>query len=279
MTALEAVVTKLRMIVETPYAVANTAAPVAVPFLKEAAQHEFSAKFFTLLDLGEALLKYSAGIAFAWAIRRHGWMGEYVMAIFKQPPTLGKLSEGLRRVLDDPASTEWPIDLIRKAFRKPNNKPTSIARYLADEFISIRNTERGHGAFQSEGHYEGLYHRNHLTVHDCVGECKHVNLPLVHVHAVDHERGRYSYKATLLMGGAPVRMPEPIVTAAKVRVGSTCLWDGKARLLVLDDFVAYKYCRICGLEHVFFAERITNKKVSFHSYFGNHRIEEERTRK
>lgn len=279
LTALEVVVSKLKMLVEPPYAVANTAAPVALPFLKEAAQHEFSAKFFTLLDLGEALLKYSAGIAFAGEIQRSGPMAEYVMSIFQQPPSLGKLSEGLRKVLDDPASTEWPIDMIRKVLRKPNNKPTSVARYLMDEFISVRNAERGHGAHQPEGYYESLYLRNHITVQDCVEECRYVNLPLVHVHAVDHDKGRYSYKATLLMGGAPVRMPELIVTAAKVRVGSTCLWDGEALLLVLNDFVAYKYCEKCALEHVFFAEQITNKRVSFHSYFGNHRITEERTRK
>jgi hypothetical protein len=170
------------------------------------------------------------------------------------------------------------IDIVRAALRRQNNKPTSTARYLLEEFISIRNDERGHGAQQPEGYYQNLYLKNHLIIHDCVRACKYVQLPLLHIHAVDHVKEQYGYKTTLLMGGAPIQVPEPVVTPVRAFVGSTCLWDG-ARILPLNEFVSYRYCDTCRLEHVFFADRITPEKVYYHSYFGSHRMTVDRTTK
>jgi hypothetical protein len=278
LAALEAAVTRLTSLVEPAFGTFNIAAPVAISALKEAAQHEFTAKFFALLDLGEALVKYSAAIAFASVLETNGPRVAEVVELFKLPPTLGKLTEGLRKILDDPSIIGWPVDILRAAFRRPNNnKPTPTSRYLLEEFTGIRNDERGHGAHQPEGYYEGLYLKNYLIIHDCLRACKHVQLPLLHVHAVDHMNDQYAYKTTLLMGGAPISSPEPIVTSTKVRMGSTCLWDHGARLLSMHGFVTYRYCTTCALEHVFFAERMTEDKISYHSYFGNHRMVIERT--
>lgn len=274
---LETAVARLNSILEPGFSVANMAAPVATAWLKEAAQHEFSAKFFALLDVGEALLKYSAAVAFAWVLQVGKPQAAEVIEMFKQPPTLGKLADGLRKILDDPSNADWPLDVLREAFRRPNGKPTPVSRYLLDEFISIRNEQRGHGAQQPEGHYEGLYLRNYLTIQDCVRDCRHLQLPLLQVHAVDILGGHYAYQTTLLMGGSPARAPEPVVTPVRMRPGSTCVWDRGIRVLPVQDFVTYRYCGVCGLEHVFFAERRTDKKVSYHSYTGNHRIVVERT--
>jgi hypothetical protein len=279
LAALEAAVARLTAMVEPAFNASQIAAPVAIPLLKEAAQHEFSAKFFALVDLGEALLKYSAAIAFAAAVGAGGRDVEEVMELFKQPPTLGKVTEGLRKTLDDSSRTGWPLDIVRTAFRRPNNKPTPTARYLLEDFIRTRNDERGHGAHQPEGYYQGLYLKNHLIVHDCVRACKHVQLQLLHIHAVDHLKAQYGYKTTLLMGGAATRVEEPIITSMKVQVGSTCLWDQSACLLPLNEFVTYRYCPTCTLEHIFFAERITSDRISYHSYFGNHRMTVDRTEK
>ncbi len=199
--------------------------------MKEASQHEFSSKFFALLDLGETLLKYSAAIAFA-AVGGSGEAeaAEKIMDLFNQPPTLGKIAGGLRDVLNETPEIDWPVDIVNATFRKANKKPTPTARYLLDEFISIRNDERGHGAQQPEGYYESLYLKNSLIIQDCVAASSFIQLPLLHVHAVDHHNGQYSYKVTLLMGAAARRMAEPIVTTEKVRTGSTCLWDRGLRL-------------------------------------------------
>jgi hypothetical protein len=192
---------------------------------------------------------------------------------------LGKLAEGLRKVLDSDTGTHWPVDLVRVALRRPNGKPTSTARYLLEEFITIRNDERGHGAQQPEGYYQSLYLRNHLIIHDCLRACKYVQLPLVHVHAIDHVKDQYGYKTTLLMGGSAIQAAEPIVTSVKASVGATCLWDHGVQILALDQFVSYRYCDTCRLEHVFFADRITSEKISYHSYFGNHRTTVDRITK
>jgi hypothetical protein len=210
LATLEAAVARLTSMVEPVFNASQIAAPVAIPLLKEAAQHEFSAKFFALLDLGEALLKYSAALAFSAAVETSGPEAEEVEELFKQPPTLGKLAEGLRKTMDNSKITGWPMNIVRTAFRRPNNKPSPIARYLLEDFIRIRNDERGHGAHQPEGYYQGLYLKNYLIVHDCVRACKHLQLPVVHIHAVDHLRAQYGYKTTLLMGGAATGVPEPI---------------------------------------------------------------------
>lgn len=276
LTALEAAVAAINSVIGRNSSAAEIASPVAMPILKEAAQHEFASKFFSLLDVGESLLKYSAAIAFASAIRNAGPTHDYVMDLFERPPSLGKLAEGLRTVLDDRTNADWPVDMVRRAFRRPNNKPTSTARYLAEEFISVRNAARGHGSSQPQGYYESLYRRHTLNVMDSVRACEHLTSPLLHIHTVDHDRDQYSYTATLLMGAAPVRVSEPIVATARVRSGSTCLWDGGRRLITLDDFVVYRYCDQCSLEHIFFAEQITDHSVAFHSYVGNHRFTAQR---
>jgi hypothetical protein len=269
--ALENSVARLISMVEPGFAVANIAAPVALPLLKEAAQHESGAKFFALLDVGESLIKYSAAIAFASAMRTQGTRSQEILNLFQQPPSLGKLAEGLRTILDDSEITEWPVEILRTAFRKPNKSLTSASRYLFDEFISLRNKERGHGAQQPEGHYESLYLKNYLIIQDTIRACTFLQLPLVHVHAVDHTEERYSYRVTILMGATTTRFAETIETTIKVKTGSTCLWDRGVHLLPLTQFVSFQYCETCRLEHVFLAEQITLEDIRYHAYLGNHR--------
>ena len=272
LAALEEEVKRLSNIVNPAFSVSNITAAVAGPMLKETAQHQFNARFFALLDIGEASLKYSAGIAFAWSINKGHAQANDVMEMFKQFPSFGKWAEMLRRILDDPSNTGWPVDIVRAAFKSPDGKPTAIARYLLDEFISLRNKERGHGAQQPEGHYESLYRGNTLIIQDCVAALRHLEIPLVYVHAADNLTNKCAYKTIRLMGAAPTSSAEPIVTTVKVAVGSTCLWDGSDSLLPLGGFITHRYCPTCGLEHMFFAERITADKLSCHSYVGGHRL-------
>lgn len=146
--ALEASVAKLVSIIEPVISASNVAAPVTTAILKEAAEHAYSARSFALLDLGETILKYSAAFAFTSTVQNGGPQAEVVMEMFRQPPTLGILAEELRKILDDQSNAVWPLDILRPVFRKPNNKPTPTARYLFEEFIHLRNHERGHGLFR-----------------------------------------------------------------------------------------------------------------------------------
>ena len=245
---------------------------MAIPLLKELAQHAYTSKFLALMDVGEALVKYSAAITFAAAMSASSPAANEVLEMFKQAPTLGKLVHGIRRVLDVAPQLEWPLAVVHSAFRRENNKPTSTARYLLDEFIRLRNDERGHGALQPEGYYESLYLKNYLVIQDCVRACKHAQLSLLHIGGIDHKKGQYAYRATLLMGASPIGMHEPVISPSKVPVGATCLWDGGINLLPVDDFVTYRYCLACASEHMFFVERISEGKSYLHSYVGNHRM-------
>lgn len=277
LAALEAAVARLSAMFEPGLAAASIASPVAIPALKETAQHEFSAKFFALLDTGEALVKYSAAMAFASLLEGDGSQAAEVMEAFKQAPTLGKWVELLRKVLVNPGNEKWPLRSVRESLLKHNGKPTPIARYLLEEFVPVRNRERGHGAQQPEGYYEGLYLKNHLHVQDCLTECKYLQVPLVHVQSVDPQKDGYAYRTTLLMGASPRRGPTPILTASMVPVGSTCVWDHGQQLVPLGEFVMFQYCSSCSLEHVFFLERIEEGTAFYHSYIGNHRIVKKRT--
>jgi len=276
--ALEAAVARLVDIVEPSLAASHLAAPIAFPWQKEVAQHEFVARFFALLDLGESLIKYSAALALAALCHAQPASEQAATEFLRQPAPLGGWITSLRNTLNDPAVNTWPIEILRGIFRRPNTKPTDTARYLFDEFVRIRNRERGHGSQQPDGYYEDLYRNNYMSVHDCVRASTHVRLPLVYLHAVDHREGRYAYKVTLLMGVSPATLSEPIHTSIRVPVRSTCLWDRGAFLLPLNDFLVHQYCRTCYMEHSFFSERITAEQVAFHSYIGNHRQTVDRAR-
>jgi len=178
----------------------------------------------------------------------------------------------LREILDDKASQQWPLPSLRLAFRKTNGKATPLARYLLDEFISLRNGARGHSSQQPDGYYEDLYKKNHLIVQDCVRGCLFLELPLLHIHSMDHAKDDYSYAVTMLMGASPTTARSGIVTSAKVKVGSTCVWDRDKILLNLFGLVSYRYCPTCSIEHVFFADHITSGATELHSYLGNHRM-------
>jgi|GEM_PF-5801735 len=273
LAALEETVARLSALLEPSLSVSKLAAPIASVALKDSSQHQFSSKFFALLDLGESLLKYGAALGLADAVAAGRMSAESVALLFRAPPSLGKLAELLRTQLDDTSSAGWTIDRLREAFRRPARRPTpnETARYLFEEFLNVRNTVRGHGSQQPEGYYEGLYLKHHLTVHDCIKACKFIELPLVSIHAVDNVDAQHEYRAAMLLGITP----ESILlrSPTRVSVGDTCVWDHGSRLLPLIDLVSFRYCPVCSLEHVFFAEQITADRIYFHSYTGNHRFD------
>src|SRR6185295_6788960 len=87
---LEAAVTRLTTLVHAGRSVENVVLPVAAAILKERAQHEFSAKFFALLDVGEVVVKYAAATTFGVAADDPASSAS-VRALYEKPPTLGNL--------------------------------------------------------------------------------------------------------------------------------------------------------------------------------------------
>lgn len=275
--ALEQSFDKLRAAIGPALGTATIAAPIAASLLKVDGQHAFSARFFALLDLGEAVVKYSAAIAFASVIHTKSSLADNALEFFKKPPSLGKLVEQLRNILDDTTSPAvWPLNLVFETFRKPNGKQTPAARYFLDEFITIRNSERGHGTQQPEGYYEGLYLKNRSIIEDFVLSSVLLSTTLIYIHGIDHYHDQYSYTITQLMGPVPIQAADPIISPIKVRMHSTCLWDRGSSLLPLDDFVVYRFCGQCKSEHIFFADCITSDKIQLQSYPGSHKVIEAR---
>ena len=96
--ALELAVERLSSFLEPGFAVANLSQPVATLILKEASFHDYTAKFFAVLDIGEALLKYAVVLPFAAVLEAGGAHAEKVVELFKSPPSLGKLVGAFRAV-------------------------------------------------------------------------------------------------------------------------------------------------------------------------------------
>jgi hypothetical protein len=268
---LETLVASVMAAPESVLLVSNICAPVAIAFLNEASQRTYNARFFALLDVCETIVKYTAAVAFAGALRDGALSDSAVTELFAKPPTLGKLVEAVRSAIEADDGRRWPITDVRSALRRPNGKPTPAARFILDEFVTIRNRDRGHGTQRPEGYYESVYLKNYLVVADCVQTLSYLRLPLVHIGTMNHANTAFRYGGMYLMGSAPVRTSQPIESAERVDIGATCLSDGSKDLLPLDRFLSFRYCDTCNLEHVFFAEKVESGKRHLISYTGSHR--------
>lgn len=246
--------------------------PIAEVVAREVAEVSFDRKFLALLDICEAFLKYTSGIAFAVEIRAGGVRSEEILRAFLKPPSLGILAGELRKCLDGP-TTAWPLDIIRSDYRKDGSK-TPLERYLLEEFLKLRNDEKGHGSSQPEGYYEDLFLKNRLIVEDILKACVHLSIPLVNLGPADARDSGYVHSARLLMGLAPTAIREDIKAETPIPKGATCLWpaNGQDGVISIDQFVSYLYCSVCNREHMFFAERIKGNEVSYFAPVGNHRL-------
>jgi len=271
--ALEKAVAELTAALAPDLLVSRIALPVATSILKGAAQHKPAAQFFTMLDTGETLIKYSAALAFALVSQRGGDERQAVFDMFSVSPSLGTIASGLRKSISGPGSNEWPLSVMRDVFQRANGKPTATARYLLDEFIALRNSDRGHGVYLADGYYEDLFLRNSTQVQDCVGASAHILLTLVRVEDMKGAGAKYAYNATKLMGSTPTLFQQPLISSSTLTVGGTYLWHQPEHFLSVEPFVTYRYCTVCRQEHIFFAERITANTISYHSPVSNHRID------
>jgi hypothetical protein len=230
-------------------------------------------RFFSLLDAGEACIKYTGAMAIALSITAGRPFD--LAETFRQPPSLGRWAQIIRE------SLRWqtfPNTLIANALKsslmRPNGQSTPAGRYLLDEFVNVRNTERGHASSLPDAAYERLHLRHATELHDALGACKHITYPLVRIESVDVVTEPFSYDVRLLVGPPPLTRTERIQAETRIRQGSACGWDRSDTLLDLGEIVIYRTCPVCNLAHSFFLERMDENYRHYHSYVGNHRLKE-----
>lgn len=271
--ALEAAVGRLILqMASSPMALAYPE-PLATPLAREKGAGLHHEKFFSLLDAGEACIQYSGAIAIALLVSAGQRFD--ISECFKQPVTLGRWAQIIRDIV----KCEWLEDTaighaVKSSLVRPNGRPTPTGLYLFDEFINLRNEERGHASSLPDSSYERLHLRHENELHDALGCCTYLTYPLVKVESVDVATDPFTYDVRLLVGPPPLTSRERVQAATRVRPGATCVWDGSGTLLDLMDIVVYRSCPTCDLEHTFFLERWAGTSKHYHAYFGNHRFAE-----
>ena len=247
--------------------------PLATPLVKESGAGLHHEKFFSLLDAGEACLQYTGAMAIALA--KSGGHEFDPAQEFRQPLSLGRWAELTRNLL---AWDGLPDNAISQAMKssisRPNGRFTPSGRYLLEEFISIRNSQRGHGSSLPDEAYGTLHLRHSTGLLDALRSFTYLTYPLVRIESVDIVTEPFSYDVRLLVGPPPLTSTERIQSAVRLPMGAVCVWDQVDTLLDLGGLVIYRNCPTCNLEHTFFLERWESNAKRYHSYFGNHRFTE-----
>jgi hypothetical protein len=273
--ALEAKVARLTLQEEESPIALIYAEPIATPLARETAAFRYHEKFFSMMDAGEACIKYTAVLAVA-LLQHHGQsvdLNDY----FSQPITLG----GWVRLLKD-VLTGWQIPdtgiagELKYSLLKSNGRPTQRNRYLSNEFINLRNQYRGHTSALTEDTYKNLYLQHSPTLHDILFSLSYLKYPMVRTESVIFEANGFSYDVRMLVGPSPIGRIERVHSESKINPGSICIWDENLReLLELGEMIQYCSCPKCNLEHTFFIERYGTNYRDYHTYTGNHRFRQE----
>lgn len=269
-TALEVAVGRLSsQITESPIAVVYPE-PLATPLALEKGASLHTGRYFSLIDAGEAFLKYSEAVAISLVIM--GGNTYDILKKFRQPISLGHLVEILRELL---YSSKLPDNTIASALKssliKPNGKMTPAGRFFLEEFTNIRNLMRGHSASLPNGAYEAPYLRHADELHDALGDCRHIQLPLILIESANPAIEQIDYDIRFLVGPPPFSKTERIHTDIRLRLNGLYVWDRGENFLDLNNLLICRTCPECKLNHTFFLEKMTSKISYYHSYFGNHR--------
>lgn len=270
-TALEVAVGRLSSQMTGSPITAVYPEPLATPLALEKGTSLHTGRFFSLIDAGEAFLKYSGAIAISLLVMAGNTYD--IAKEFKQSLSLGRLVEILRDIL---CSGKLPDNTIARALKssmiKPNGKMTPAGRFFLEEFTNIRNLMRGHSASLPNGAYEAPYLRHSDELHDALGDCPHLQLPLILIESANPVTKQIEYDIRLLVGPpATSTQVERIHTESRLRLNGLYVWDRGEDFLDLNDLLICRTCPECKFNHTFFLEKMTSKTLYYHSYFGNHR--------
>jgi hypothetical protein len=248
--------------------------PLAGPLARELSASFFHEKFFSLLDAGEACIKYTAAVVIGLTSSATGPALD-VSPLFGRPIPLGAWASIIQSSFDVLVRVNTRIAAeVQKSIFRTDGKPTAAARFIASELVNLRNRERGHGASRPEGVYEELYRRFSSSVHDSIHTLSFLRLPLVRVERVNALDQGFLYDLRTLMGPSPIGRIERIVSTVRSQVGDVCIWDGAESLVSLRGLVVYRACPECGLEHTYFLDRATDSGTTYHTYSGSHRLQD-----
>lgn len=269
-TALEVAVGRLSSQMTGSPITAVYPEPLATPLALEKGASLHTGRFFSLIDAGEAFLKYSGAIAISLLVMAGNAYD--IAKEFKQPPSLGRWVEILHDIL---YSSKLPDNTIAGALKssviKPNGKMTPAGRFFLEEFTNIRNLMRGHSASLPNGAYEAPYLRHSDELHDALGDCQHLRLPLILIESANPVTEQIDYDIRFLVGPPPFRQAARILTESRLRLNGLYVWDRGENFLDLNNLLICRTCPECKLNHTFFLEKMTSKTSYYHSYFGNHR--------
>jgi hypothetical protein len=245
--------------------------PLATPLASEKGASLHTGRFFSLIDAGEAFLKYSGAMAIGLLVMAGNTYD--IAKVFKQPPSSGRFVEILREIL---SSGTLPDNAIARALKssliKPNGTMTPVGRFFLEEFTNIRNLMRGHSASLPDGAYEAPYLRHSNELHDALGDCQHLNFPLILIESANPATEQIDYDIRLLVGPvATLTQIERIQTGSRLKLNGLYVWNRGDIFVDLNSLLIYRNCPVCSLNHTFFLERMTGKTLYYHSYFGNHR--------
>ena len=267
---VEAVIARLGQLTLTSPSVLSYPEPISSALAKEGGARFHHERFFGLLDAGEICIQYSGIVAMALLLQSGSAID--LKAEFKQPIPLGLWAGHLRKLRDDSAATDNLIgkELVTSLF-KSNGKPTPTGRFWMDEFLNLRNSERGHGSSLPDEAYEALHLRHSSEIYHALESCSYLKYPLVRVESVDISSEPFNYDLRLLIGPPPITITKRIHSTSRVRLGSTCVWDRREMLLYLEDLIIYRNCPTCNVEHTFLLEEWDDSTKKYRAYIGNHR--------
>lgn len=249
--------------------------PLATPLALEKGTYLNMGRYFSLLDAGEAFIKYSWAIAVS--LHRLDNSEFDVIRDFRQPPSIGTFVKLLRDLLQLSSVFENPVGkTLQLSFFQENGKLTQAGRFFLDEYTNIRNINRGHSASLPDGAYEVPYLRHAGELHDALEKCPHLRFPLVQIQSANPVSEQISYDIRLLTGPPPFTNIERIQTESRLRLGGLYVWDRADIFVDLMNLLICRACPVCNLEHTFFLEQATSKVDKYHSYFGSHRCSIER---
>ncbi len=270
LTALEAAVGRLTLQISNSPIALFYPEPIATPLAIENGAVLHHERFFSLLDAGESFIKYSGAIAIG--LHRLADNDFDIQNEFRKPPSLGTWLDILWKLLQSGEITDNSVaKALKNSFIKPNGKPTPIGRFFLEEFVSIRNEQRGHASSLPDEAYERLHLRHSSVVHDALENCAHMHIPLIRIESVDVATEPISYDIRHLVGPPPLTRTERIQSINKLSLNSLYIWDNEDIFVDLSNLLIYKSCPVCNLTHTFFLEKSDNRFLYYHSYFGNHR--------
>lgn len=275
LTALEVAVGRLAsQAVDSPIA-STYPEPLATPLALGKSAYLHTGRYFSLLDAGEAFIKYSWAIAVSIEIAIDS---EFDMEKdFRQPPSIGTFVRLLRDLLQAKSVSENAIGkTLRLSFQQENGRITQAGRFFLDEYTNIRNLTRGHSSSLPDGAYEIHYLRHAPELHDALEKCPHIQLPLIRVESANPVSEQISYDIRLITGPPPFTQTERIETESRLRLGGLYVWDRVDTFVDLLNIVICQTCPVCNLDHTFILEQITRRADKYHSYFGSHRYSMEK---